>query len=179
MTTAADHGAGRRRSLTRDEAGSTAIEFALVAPAFLLLLMAIIQMALILVADQRLENATATLGRLVRTGQAQDMSLTASAFRQALCDEMEPVLACEGGNLYVDVQTLPHFGAVPLNLPIDSEGEFEGTGAFQPGIAGQIVVVRAFYRYPVFLPLIGASLSNIGNGMRLLSSAAVFRNEPF
>jgi len=175
---------GRRRKrpgrdLIRHEAGATAVEFALIAPLFLLLLMAIMQMALVLFAGQHLENATATLGRLVRTGQAQEMSLTPTAFRQMLCEEMEPLLPCGSDKLYIDVQTLPSFGAIPLDVPLDEDGEFAGTGSFQLGGAGQIVIVRAFYRYPVFLPLIGERLANIGNGMRLLSSAAVFRNEPF
>jgi Flp pilus assembly protein TadG len=169
----------RRRNFTRDEAGSTAIEFALIAPIFLLLLMAIMQMALVLFAGQHLENATATLGRLVRTGQAQGMSLTQATFRDAFCEEMEPLLTCESDRLYIDVQTLSNFSVVPLNLPVNDDGEFEGEGSFQPGDAGQIVVVRAFYRYPVLIPMIGEKLSNIGDGMRLLSSASVFRNEPF
>lgn len=167
------------RNFARHEAGSTAVEFALIVPVFLLLIMAVMQMGLVLFAGQHLENATATLGRLVRTGQAQGMNLTQATFREALCDEMEPFLKCESDNLYVDVQTLPDFGAVPLNLPINASGELDGSGAFQPGNAGQIVVVRTFYRYPVWIPMIGKSLSNIGDGMRLLSSAAVFRNEPF
>jgi Flp pilus assembly protein TadG len=167
------------RHLVRQEGGSTAVEFALILPVFLLLMMAIMQIALVLFAGQHLENATATLGRLVRTGQAQGLNLTQATFRTELCKQMEPVLTCGSGKLYVDVQTLPNFGAIPLGLPVNDSGEFEGTGAFQPGIAGQIVVVRTFYRYPVWIPMIGKSLSNIGDGMRLLSSAAVFRNEPF
>jgi Flp pilus assembly protein TadG len=179
MNRAFCHRGGQLRNLALHEAGSTAVEFALILPLFLLLIMAIMQVALVLFAGQHLENATATLGRLVRTGQAQGMSLTQATFRAELCKEMEPLLTCESGNLYVDVQTLPDFGAVPSGLPVNESGEFEGTGAFQPGIAGQIVVVRTFYRYPVWIPMIGKSLSNIGDGMRLLSSAAVFRNEPF
>lgn len=167
------------RGLLRHEAGSTAVEFALIAPVFLLLVMAIMQMALVLFAGQHLENATATLGRLVRTGQAQEMKLTPATFRNVLCEEMEPLLPCDSDNLYVDIQTLPDFGTVPLDLPVDTEGEFTGTGLFQLGGAGQIVIVRTFYRYPVFIPLIGEELANLGNGKRLLSSAAVFRNEPF
>ncbi|MFG1420697.1 TadE/TadG family type IV pilus assembly protein [Roseixanthobacter liquoris] len=171
--------AAPRRGFAQNEHGSIAVEFALISPIFLLLILAIMQMSLLLLSEQALENATATLGRMVRTGQAQDLHLTPDTFRARLCEELEPLLPCAGDNLYIDIQTLPAFNAVPLDIPVGDQGEFKGTGAFQPGGAGQIVVVRTFYRYPVWIPLIGPRLADIGDGLRLLSSAAVFRNEPF
>ena len=69
---------------------------------------------------------------------------------------------------------------------------FDGTGAqFHPGCQGQIVIVRAAYPMPSFLPLItstgGRNLSVNTSGLtsyngklvQMLTTASVFRNEPF
>ena len=49
----------------------------------------------------------------------------------------------------------------------------------QGRVGGQVVLVRAFYRFEVWLPLIGPLLSNMANGSRMIVSTAAFRNEPF
>ena len=51
--------------------GATAVEFALVAAPFFALLIAILQTALIFLAQQVLQTATTEAARLVMTGQAQ------------------------------------------------------------------------------------------------------------
>ena len=172
-------GSQRLRSLTSDSNGSVAVEFALILPLFLLVMMAAIQIAWILFASQHLENATATMGRLIRTGQAQGQNLDQATFRLALCDELAPALQCDPANLLIDVQTLPDFGVTPLEWPVDDDGEFKNAGSYQLGIGGEIVVLRTFYQLPVWLPMVGATFANIGGQKRLLASSAAFRNEPF
>jgi hypothetical protein len=51
---------------------------------------------------------------------------------------------------------------------------------YDPGGPGDIVVVRLFYKYPVYVSLLGfgTSMSNVAGGMRLLAATAAFRNEP-
>jgi len=41
------------------------------------------------------------------------------------------------------------------------------------------VLVRAFYKWPVFTPLLGFFLQNVAGGFHLVSTAAAFRNEPY
>jgi hypothetical protein len=40
-------------------------------------------------------------------------------------------------------------------------------------------VVRLFYQWPVYLSLLGFTLSNMSGGKRLLVATAAFRNEPY
>ena len=47
------------------------------------------------------------------------------------------------------------------------------------GNACDVVLVRAFYRWPVFTPILGFFLQNIAGGYHLISTAAAFRNEPY
>jgi hypothetical protein len=51
--------------------------------------------------------------------------------------------------------------------------------SYTPGGAGDIVVVRLYYQWPVYVTLLGNDLSNLSGGRRLLVATSVFRNEPF
>ena len=171
--------AQRLRRLSADRSGATIIEFALIFPVMLLITMGIIQVGWLFIATQHLENAVADLGRMVRTGQVQDANLGQAEFRALLCERMKPVLTCETSTLLLDVQVAPDFGPVSTAWPVDQDGKFVDSGAYQVGVGGQVVLVRAFYRFEVWLPLIGPLLSNMANGSRMIVSTAAFRNEPF
>jgi Flp pilus assembly protein TadG len=172
---------GRRpwRAFAGDRKGATAIEFALIMPVFLTMMMGIFQVGLVFTAGQVLEDATTEFARLVRTGQAQGQKMTQAKFREEICERIAVFLSCSETNLLIDVQVLPSFGAVNLNWPIDDDGNFQDEGQFSPGGAGDIVVIRAFYQYPVWLPFLGETMSNLPNGKRVLAASAAFRNEPF
>jgi Flp pilus assembly protein TadG len=63
---------------------ATAVEFALIAPMFIALLIAIFQVAVFLFAQQALQNAAMEAGRLLMTGQAQ--SDTQTQFKTKVCN---------------------------------------------------------------------------------------------
>ena len=51
---------------------------------------------------------------------------------------------------------------------------------FDPGGAGSIVLVRAYYTWKLILPVLNAGLKTVGAGdNRLIMSATSFRNEPY
>ena len=54
-----------------------------------------------------------------------------------------------------------------------------GNMTFNMGGAGDIIVVRAFYAWPVLTPTFGQSLVNMNGNSRLLTAAMAFKNEPF
>jgi Flp pilus assembly protein TadG len=174
---------GRRRlslrSFRRNAEGATAIEFAFILPIFLFMMMATFQIGLVFTASQVLEDATNDFARLIRTGQAQNTSMTQAQFRDALCERIRVFLSCSDSNLLIDVQVLPGFGGVDLSWPIDEDGVFKDEGAFALGQSGETVLIRTFYQYPVWLPFVGETMANLPNGKRLLAASAAFRNEPF
>ena len=49
---------------------------------------------------------------------------------------------------------------------------------FNPGNAGDIVVVRVMYMWPVLLGPLGFNLSNQPNNTPLILATAAFQNEP-
>lgn len=177
-------GARRRRGLRAlgefrsDESGSSALEFALVAIPLIILLLGILQVGIIYLGNLTLENATSQGARLIRTGQAQTQSFDATAFKQEVCEHLPPFLACS--KLEVDVRHFTNFGGVQLTKPLDGNGSMQSNFSYEPGIAGDVVVVRAFYPwgltagFPSFL-----RMSNMADNYRLLIATVAFRNEPF
>ncbi|MGV8840969.1 MAG: TadE/TadG family type IV pilus assembly protein [Bauldia sp.] len=169
----------RLRAFRGDARGATAVEFALLAIPFFLLLFAILETFLFFFASQTIETATQAAARLIRTGQAQALSYTDAEFRDAICRAMAGLLNCEA-NLRVDVRTVETFAEVDLAPPFDEDGNLDPEDFdYDDGEAGDIVVVRAFYEWPLNTDLLGIGLANLGNGGRLIAAATAFRNEPF
>jgi len=169
----------RLRAFRNDTGGATAVEFAFLAIPFFLLLFAIIETFLFLFASQTVSTATQAASRLIRTGQAQALAYTDVEFRDAICRAMAGILNCEA-NLRVDVRTVSTFADVDLAPPLDDDGNLDAEDfAYDDGVAGDIVVVRAYYQWPLNTDILGLGLGNLGNGGRLIAAATAFRNEPF
>src|SRR3954454_14350257 len=171
----ADTAAGR---LARRQDGAAAVEFGLVAAPFLALLFAIMETAIVFFAGQALETAAADSSRLIMTGQAQTQSFDAAAFKNAVCAKIYGLFDCQNG-IYVDVRKFTSFSGVTMPSPVDAQGNFQNNFSYQPGGPGDIVVVRLFYQYPVYVSLLGFNLTNMNGGKRLLVATAAFRNEPY
>lgn len=162
------------RRLARKEDGAAAIEFGLVAAPFLLLIFAIMETAFTFFAGQALETAVADSARLIMTGQAQQQGFSQGAFKDAVCSKIYGLFDCAGGGVKIDVKTFPTFGDINITPPYDADGNFQDSTTYQPGGQGDIVVVRLYYQWPIYVAL----LSNSGKN-RLLIATSAFRNEPF
>jgi len=165
----------RRKNFGKNEAGVTAVEFALIAPPFFALLMGVFEVGLIFFSSSILENAVAESARLVRTGQAQSGNFTKAKFKKSVCDNLT-MFDCK--KLVINVETFTNFGNVNLSQPLDNNGKLKKSFPFSMGGGGDVVLVRVFYEWGLMAP--GLSLmKNMGTGNRLLSAVQVFRNEPF
>jgi len=162
------------RRLARKEDGAAAVEFGMVAAPFLLLVFAIMETAIVFFASQTLESAVADSSRLIMTGQAQTQGFNQSAFKNEVCARIYGLFDCTNG-VYVDVKKYTTFSSIDLSSPLDANGNFQNNMAYQPGCPGDIVVVRLFYQWPIYVSL----LQNMSGSNRLLIATAAFRNEPF
>jgi Flp pilus assembly protein TadG len=162
------------RRFVRREDGTSAVEFALIAAPFLALMFAIIETAIVFFSGQALETAVADSARLIMTGQAQSQGFSQSQFKDAVCAKIFGLFNCQSG-VYVDVQKFSSFANVSMPSPVDANGNFQNNFNYNPGGPGDIVVVRLFYQWPVYVAL----LHNMNGGKRLLVATAAFRNEPY
>ena len=171
-------GLSRLGGFGRNSSGATALEFAIVAGPFLLLLFGIFAVALVFVGNMALENAVAQGARLIRTGEAQTQGFDAARFKTEVCKYLTVPLSC--GGLKLDVRTFSSFGSANLTNPLDSSGNLKSGFGYAPGVGGDVVVVRAFYEWDLLaaMPQV-IRLSNMANGNRLLIATVAFRNEPF
>src|ERR1700761_2902024 len=128
--------------------GTTAVEFALIAPAFIALLIAVLQTAVFLFAQSSLQTAAVQAGRLFMTGQAQTVSQ--SSFKTQICQNyLPPVFVCN--SLIVVVQAYSSFASANTGAPAlyNSQGQAVSTWAYTPGSPGQIMVVQLVYPWSV------------------------------
>jgi Flp pilus assembly protein TadG len=162
----------------RTQDGAAAVEFGLVAAPFLALTFAIMETAIIFFSGQTLETAVADASRLILTGQAQTQGFSQAQFKDAVCAKIFGLFDCQNG-VYVDVKTYTNFSGITMASPVDANGNFQNNFSYTPGGPGDIVVVRLFYQWPVYVSILGFSLSNVNGGKRLLVATSAFRNEPY
>jgi len=171
-----------RRDISRFGAardGATAVEFALVAPAFLAMLFAIIQVTLFLFAQQMVQNAAVQAGRMFLTGSAQSSALTQSQFATAVCPMVQALLTCS--KLQINVANYSSFSGASTAAPplYNSSGQLQTTGSYSYGTQGTIMVVQLVYPWPTFGIPLGAVLPNTGYGTVELMGVTAFRVEPY
>ncbi len=182
--TAAGQTGTRQSNFLTDERGVTAVEFGLVAAPFFALMFAILQIGLIFFSGQVLDNATSEAARMIRTGQAQMQGFSTQQFKDVICSSSGTLFDCQE-RLKVDVRTYDSFANANVSKPLE-DGELNDSDfTFQMGGREQIVVVRVFYEWPVWVPLMATpggekvQLGDLATGNYMLSSALTFRNEPF
>jgi Flp pilus assembly protein TadG len=157
---------------------ASAVEFALIAPAFLALLVGILQVAVFLFAQQSLQNAAMGAGRLLLTGQAQN--LTQSAFKTQVCNNHLPSILFQCNSLIVIVQSSADFASANTSMPaLYNNGQPITNWAYNPGTPGQVVVVQLVYPWSVVMGPLGFALANLPNGATKMMGGMAFRVEPY
>ncbi|MGJ4952964.1 TadE/TadG family type IV pilus assembly protein [Bradyrhizobium sp. HKCCYLS20291] len=167
------------RRFRRNRRASAALEFALVAPVFFALLFAIIETALMFFANQVLETATQDSARMILTGQAQSGGYSQQDFSDYVCNKTSVSVLFSCAKIYIDVKSYSKFADVSISSQIDNSGNFINNMTYSPGAAGDIVVVRLFYQWPIFVTQLGYNIANLSGSKRLLVGTAAFKNEPY
>lgn len=174
------------RHFRRNRRGSAAVEFAFVAPLFFVLLFAIMETALVFFASQVLETGTHDSARLLLTHQAQDANMTQAQFSADLCNRVKLLFTCDDTTtspVIISVRAYAPGVAIPaadLAEPITG-GVLTATPVYQLSKPGDTVLVRAFYKWPLFVTGLGYDISNIVSGSsknKLVAATAAFRVEP-
>ena len=161
----------RVRSFFGAERGATAVEFAFIAPMVIALLCATMEVGALEVMSTNLDAAVLATTRTIRTGSS-DKPTSASGFVDAVCANMVDSLATCRSRLTTSVQTYPSFAAASADTSAPA-------GQFNAGDAGEIVVIKATYRWPLILPMYAGNFQLAGPSEALLTANTAFRNEPW
>jgi Flp pilus assembly protein TadG len=179
----------RLRKWHKDEAGLTAVEFAMVSLPFVMLLFGTIAVCLYFFTVFTMENAVWQAARTIRTGQYQQglgiyAGLTTDedrkkAFKAALCAKAPPYIECDKAVVMVQSNS-GGFGSI--SQPIcSSAGTMvdQAKADFNPGGASSVVLVTVCYPWSFGGKLPFLASSNLSDGSLLIQASVTFRTEPF
>jgi Flp pilus assembly protein TadG len=166
----------------RDRNGSAAVEFALVAPPFLALMMSTFEVGWFYFAASQVDGATIETARLVRTGQVQKAGFDKQDFFNEVCPNVRIFGDCDE-TLTVEVTVFNSFAelaadASPVICTNDDPAEIAAL-AFNPGTDNSIVRLRVCLLYKTINPTIGVNVSETADGKRRVFGTYIFQNEPY
>lgn len=184
------------KRFTRSADGSAAIEFAILAIPYFLIVFAILETFIAFVAEQVVTSAVDTLGRNIRTGNitynlGKSTNKTSAEFRQLFCNEISFLLKCDAAEvatpnrLYLDVRSFATFAAIP-KVVTTANGSLDTTDfAYAPGGSGSINMLRAYYYWPVTTDLVRSYVATIrrpgetSNSDYLIVETTAFQSEKY
>ena len=182
----------------RDEKGATAVEFAVVSGVFFIMLMGIMEYGLYMMTAVAIESAVTQAGRAsaILPGTAPDRATAVENYiRQKTAGLMNAnsitisaARVSDGGTVAPDlcfINGINNTPTSPANCPvgttyIETNGiaGYQGNGGTTVGLAGDLVEIRVNYPWRVFFPIFNSMFGN-NNGVVLITSTTVIRNEPF
>jgi Flp pilus assembly protein TadG len=174
------------RQLIGSKDGAAAIEFALLAIPYFLIVFAIIETFIAFTGEQLIANAVDTMARKLRTGQIT-AETSKEDFRSAFCDEISILIQCNGeedNKLILDVRSFSSFADIPKTIPRES-GDLTATDIYEPGGADTINMLRAYYRWEIVTDLVRPYISAIRPADSsfpkefLIVATAAYKNENY
>jgi Flp pilus assembly protein TadG len=143
----------------------------------------IFELGLIFLLSTTLDNALADASRHIRTGEYQTggSQVLAGDFQTDICTNLGWLQAQCSANLRTDVETFTTFAQAtnmvsPMNGTTYDPSRLTG---YKNTCPSDIVVVRAYYKWPLIAPGFTKTSAALSDGSILLTSTVAFRNEPF
>jgi Flp pilus assembly protein TadG len=168
------------RRLMADRSGVTAIEFAILAMPFLLLIFATIEICVAFAAQQVLANTTDTVAREIRTGQLQPANLNQAKLQNLICTQIQIIVANGCPGLHFDLEQYSTFAAAAAVRTQYSNGDLNTSGfGVNPGGSGTKNMLRVYYEWPLMTGFMSNWMSNVGDGKMLLFATDTWQNEPY
>lgn len=164
------------RRFVRERRGTTAIEFAIVAPITLGLALATLQAGVIYLVQAYFESGAQIDARQVLTKPG--VSLDAAQLKTKVCSQLTAVFDC--AQVIVELEPIPaSTTSLGSLLPtFTTAGVLNGTPAVSVGASGTDMLLVVMYPWPVFGGPLGLNFATFSNNTMLLTSTQVFRMEP-
>lgn len=174
----------RRRRYIKSDSGAAAVEFAMVALPFFILLGVIIETGVMMFTEFTLQASVQKASRLIRTGQAKTLALTATNFKTEICKTAGLLIDCVGKvSVYVDADPAG-FAALKAKFPTattvgTASNGTPGPSSFNCGAPLNAVGVVATYDWNFVFPFMNFNANTTVNTKRRLVGVVMFANEPF
>lgn len=176
----------KRHGFFSDKRGGTAMEFALLAMPFALLVFAILESCISFAGQEVMANATDDVARQLRTGQLQQNNVTMDSVKQLICNRLQIIVAKNCPGLFVDLREYTSFAdaatagfkIVGDNIVL-TQGGSNVTFQAKPGLAESINMLRVFYKWPVMTNILEKNMKNFSDGTTLHFASVTWQSEPF
>lgn len=152
--------------------GAAAVEMALVLPILIGLIMGTVEIGVVGLVSNNLDNSLQSAARMVRVGES-DAPADAAAFKRQVCAHMLDAQSDCLAKLAISVRTFPDFASAEAAAGDAAADQFNAGGP------GDIVLVKATYQWPFFMPFFDLGYRQAGPGSVLLDARTAFKNEPY
>lgn len=172
------------RRLLADCRGASLVETALVAPVFLALLFAVLELGALAAESANFHNGVAAVARRIRTGQP-DGPFNPGAFVAQVCSEMGEGAGDCASRMSVRVQAYSDFAGAAADAQSLYAGAVQNNGAiaqgavFNRGGASSIVLVTATYSCFLLVPFAETAFVRTDPTHVLLTDGVLFKSEPY
>ena len=164
------------KSWCRHKRGTTAVEFALIAPVFLFMLTATVEYSLYYFKTSFLKHVLYEASRNVQTGEVQDASDPQAFFRTEYCDDASFLVSCD--DVYFDVRSAADLASITFPAASFNSNGVPTNFVFQPGAADEITTMRVATPYTFFTPMMQNVFQPDGEPA-IIVGYTVSKNEPF
>jgi Flp pilus assembly protein TadG len=169
---------------SRNDNGSTAIEFALVSIPFFGIVFMLFGFAMYFFVMNSLDKGMDATARLLRTGQAQKADMTVNTFKTNICTNAGAWIQCP--KVQVFVQKFANWDAVAPTACLNSSGSVNTNSAsgsdkiaLYSGTASDIVLVTTCYKWEFSQKVPFFAFGNMPDGSLMIQTSTAFRTEPY
>ncbi|MBW8814549.1 MAG: hypothetical protein JF588_14080 [Caulobacterales bacterium] len=142
------------------------------APLLFFGLLSLLEISMLAMMTSGLDNAVLEASRRIRTNR-DDVATSAAAFKDQICDQLGGDLVSCRSRVAIGVQRFSKFidaGSVATSPP---------DGSFNAGHAGDIIIVKVDYQWPLMTPFLATAFGRSGPMSVTLGSRLAFKNEPY
>ncbi len=168
------------RRYIRDEGGSASVEFVLVFPAYLALILMSIELGFVTLRHSLLERGLDMAVREIRLGTGT--SPQHDDIKEMICENSLMILDCTS-NLQLEMRSADVRTYNSLDTTADCTDSSEPTKPvreFTPGLQNELMLLRACLQYDPLFPddFLGSALEKDANGQASIVSITAFVQEP-
>ena len=168
------------RRFRRSQAGSATVEFAIVFPAVITVLLSGIELGLVSLQHAMLERAVDITVREIRLGTGS--APQHDQIKQMICDNAMFIRNCDQ-NLRLEMRPVDIHNFATLDATADCTDSAEPTKPvkeFTPGQQNQLMLLRACLRFDPVFPdaVLGSALDKDASGQSAIVSMTAFVQEP-